>query len=79
MIYFITFLIVYFLACHIGALDAGVSTKNIVTSEGLIFIISINAIFIFMYKGNYLNLIKNIFWYKNEPENSIRYNLIFIR
>ena len=79
MIYFIIFLIVYFLACHIGALDAGVSTKNIVTSEGLIFIISINAIFIFMYKGNYLNLIKNIFWYKNEPANSIRYNLMFIR
>ena len=79
LIYFTIFVGIFLFSCYRAILSAGVQLKNIFTFEALIFFICINILFIFLYKGNYLDLLKNIFWYSQKSKNIIRYNIIFIR
>ena len=79
VIYLIIFLVIILFASYRGSLDAGTSLKNIFTLDAIIFVICINIIFILLYKGNYLKLLRNIFWYSSESETIIQYNIKFIR
>ena len=79
LIYFIIFLFIILFSSYIGASDAGTELKNIFTFDAFIVVICLNILFIFLYKGNFLNLLKNIFWYSPDTDNIIRYNLKFIR
>ena len=79
IIYFIIFLFIILSACYIGARDAGTEIKNIFTFDAFIVVSCLNIIFIFLYKGNFLKLLKNIFWFSYDTDNLIRYNIKFIR
>ena len=77
--YFMLFIGSIVLSSYFGAADAGVGLKSMITFDALIFVICLNIIFILLYRGNYFIMLKNIFWYSTDSEQTIKYNLKFIR
>ena len=67
------------LATNLGSENVG-GINVLVSSESLIYIMTVLIILIIFYKGNsFINLIKNLFWYAPDTENNIEYNLKYIR
>ena len=84
--FLISSLICFFLLLGFNSLAIQIGTSNmggikvLLSSDSIIYIISILIIFILFYRGNsFINLIKNLFWYVPDTKANIIYNLKYIR
>ena len=79
ILFFTLFIVLNGLAINLGSENVG-GINVLVSSESLIYIMTVLIILIIFYKGNsFINLIKNLFWYAPDTENNIEYNLEYIR
>ena len=79
ILFFTLFIVLNGLAINLGSENVG-GINVLVSSESLIYIMTVLIILIIFYKGNsFINLIKNLFWYAPDTENNIEYNLKYIR